>query len=103
MDVMSDGCLCLAQLWDSAWKDGGGDAKVAHLGAVDEGALETLYRSTAFLTSYTLDTIGAVLTGGSGATAQRGKAKGAARGKVTKKARKSQGGTRTGGGRKKKK
>lgn len=94
MDVMSDGCLCLAQLWDSAWKDGGGDTKIAHLGAVDEGALETLYRSTAFLTSYTLNTIGAVLTGGSGATAKGVKAKAA---------RKSPGGTRTGGGRKKKK
>ena len=102
MDVMSDGCLCLAQLWDSAWKDGGGDKNILRLGAVDEGALETLYRSTAFLTSYTLDTIGAVLTGGSGATAQGVKAKAAPPVKRTKKASKSQGGTRAGGGKKKK-
>ena len=61
MDVMADGCFCLAQIWDSAWKEGGGD-KIKTLAAITEEKLESLYRDPKFLTSYTLDTIGPVLS-----------------------------------------
>lgn len=66
MDVMSDGCLCLAQLWDSAWKDGGGDTNITQFDAIDEATLEGLYRNPEFLRSFTLDTIGPALAGGGG-------------------------------------
>ena len=58
MDVMSDGCLCLAQLWDSAWDQGDGDQNVNQLGAIDPATLENIYRPASFLPSHTLDTIG---------------------------------------------
>jgi hypothetical protein len=61
MDVMSDGCLCLAQLWDSAWDQGDGDQNVSQLGAIDPATLENIYRPVSFLPSHTLDTIGPVL------------------------------------------
>jgi hypothetical protein len=63
IDVMADGCLCLAQLWDSVWKEGIGDAQITDYGTVDEATLEGLYRNPDFLHSYTLDTIGPVLSG----------------------------------------
>jgi hypothetical protein len=63
MDVMADGCFCLAQLWDSAWKEGNGDTNVTAFDQIDEETLEALYRSTDFLTSYKLDTIGPILKG----------------------------------------
>lgn len=61
IDVMSDGCSCLAQLWDSAWQEGGGDTNIAQFDAIDEATLEGLYRNPDFLHSYTLDTIGTIL------------------------------------------
>jgi hypothetical protein len=63
IDVMADGCFCLAQIWDSAWKEGRGDANITTLDQIDEATLEGLYRSPGFLTSYKLDTIGPVLQG----------------------------------------
>ncbi len=62
--VMADGCMCLAQLWDSAWAEGGGDAHIHALGSIEQSALEKLYQSPDFLPSHTLDTIGSVLSGG---------------------------------------
>jgi hypothetical protein len=62
--VMADGAICLAQLWDSAWKEGGGDTTIHDLGAIDESTLETLYQNPQFLPSKTLDQIGPILTGG---------------------------------------
>ncbi|MDB5408073.1 MAG: hypothetical protein JWL84_2985 [Rhodospirillales bacterium] len=61
IDVMADGCFCLAELWDSAWKEGGGDTSVTRFDAVDEATLERLYRNPEFLRSYTLKTIEPVL------------------------------------------
>lgn len=63
MTVMTEGCLTLAQLWDSAWAEGGGDATIAALGAIEETTLETIYRDRNFLPSHTLDTIGPLLAG----------------------------------------
>lgn len=61
--VMADGCICLAQLWDSAWEEGNGDANINALGAIDESQLEALYQNPDFLPSHTLDTIGSLLDG----------------------------------------
>jgi hypothetical protein len=62
--VMADGAICLAQLWDSAWKEGAGDNTIHDLGVIDESALETLYQNPQFLPSKTLDQIGPILKGG---------------------------------------
>lgn len=59
--VMADGCLCLAQLWDSAWQEGNGDDTIDSLAAIDETILEQLYQSRDFLPSHTLNTIGSLL------------------------------------------
>jgi hypothetical protein len=72
IDVMTDGCLCLAQLWESAWKEGEGDTRITRYAAADEQTLEGLYRNPDFLHSYTLDTIGPVLSGVSGGAGGRG-------------------------------
>jgi hypothetical protein len=63
IDVMADGCFCLAQLWDSAWEEGNGDLTVNSLGAISEADLEHLYQNPNFLPSHTLDTIGPLLQG----------------------------------------
>jgi hypothetical protein len=63
--VMADGCVCLAQLWDSAWHEGNGDHTISDdLSAIDESRLEQLYQNRNFLPSFTIDTIGPVLQGG---------------------------------------
>ena len=62
--VMADGAICLAQLWDSAWKEGGGDNTIRDLGEIDQSTLEMLYQNPQFLPSKTLDQIGAILKGG---------------------------------------
>jgi hypothetical protein len=64
ISVMADGCICLAQLWDSAWQEGNGDLTINSLGAIDETVLEHLYQNRDFLPSHTLDTIGPLLEGG---------------------------------------
>jgi hypothetical protein len=61
--VMADGAISLAQLWDSAWKEGGGDSTIHDLGEIDQSRLETLYQNPKFLPSMTLDRIGPVLKG----------------------------------------
>ena len=61
--VMADGAICLARLWDSAWKEGGGDNTIHDLAEIDESALETLYQNPQFLPSKTLNQIGSVLKG----------------------------------------
>lgn len=61
--VMADGCICLAQIWDSAWAEGDGDSNIRSLGEIDEASLERLYQNPNFLPSHTLDTIGPILTG----------------------------------------
>jgi hypothetical protein len=69
--VMADGCICLARLWDSAWKEGDGDSNINSLSAISEGALEKLYQNPKFLPSHTLDTIGPLLNGASTSRANR--------------------------------
>jgi hypothetical protein len=69
--VMADGCICLARLWDSAWKEGDGDSNINSLRAISEGALEKLYQNPNFLPSHTLDTIGPLLNGASTSRANR--------------------------------
>jgi hypothetical protein len=61
--VMADGAICLAQLWDSAWQEGGGDEHIRDLDEISEQALETLYQDPNFLPSRTLNTIGPLLLG----------------------------------------
>lgn len=62
-NVMANGCLCLAQLWDSAWQEGNGDSTIDSLAAIDETILEQLYQNRDFLPSHTLNTIGPLLQG----------------------------------------
>jgi hypothetical protein len=62
--AMANGAICLAQLWDSAWKEGDGDNTIRDLGEIGESALETLYQNPQFLPSKTLDQIGSILEGG---------------------------------------
>jgi hypothetical protein len=62
INVMADGCICLAQLWDSAWQEGDGDTSIRSAAAIPEKRLEALYQDPNFLPSHTLDTIGNVLS-----------------------------------------
>jgi hypothetical protein len=59
--VMADGCLCLAQIWESAWREGNGDKTIKSLTAINESVLAELYQDRNFLPSYTLNRIGQVL------------------------------------------
>jgi hypothetical protein len=58
---MTDGGRVLAALWTSAWVEGGGDAQITALGAVDQGTLVSLYQDHDFAYSYTLTTIAPIL------------------------------------------
>ena len=66
IQVIADGSLCLAMLWDAAWEAGGGDRTIGagDLGAIDEGVLSKLYQNPDFLPSHTIDTIGPLLSAG---------------------------------------
>ena len=78
--VMADGCICLAQLWDSAWEEGGGDRTIHDFNSIDETRLEQLYQNPSFLPSHTIDTIGPLLRGSpSPSTATPGRAAAAKR------------------------
>jgi hypothetical protein len=59
--AMVQGCRYLAMLWDSAWKQGGGDSALTDLSAVAEEDLVALYERRDFLPSKTLDKIGPLL------------------------------------------
>lgn len=58
---ITNGCLTLAMIWDSAWKEGGGDNTIQDLGEVIEDDLIALYQNKAFLPSVRLDEIGPLL------------------------------------------
>lgn len=73
INVMADGCLCLAQLWESAWKEGNGNSTILSLEAIDEDILETLYKNRNFLPSHTLNTIGSLLQKGGSTRSRRRK------------------------------
>lgn len=52
---MSRGCLHLAMLWESAWREGGGDQiPGGQLIAIDRDALMALYTDQSFIRSYYL-------------------------------------------------
>ena len=75
MDVMADGCLSLAQVWESAWAEGDGDANIKKLGAVTPEEMEGIYQPPDFMPSHTLDTIGPLLNGGGAPAKKAGKKK----------------------------
>jgi hypothetical protein len=63
MDVMADGCVCLAEIWASAWKDGAGEnISKSELGPADFSALETSYNNKDFLPSVGLLQLATILT-----------------------------------------
>jgi hypothetical protein len=68
MDVMAEGCICLADLWASAWHEGSGENTVAEseLGPTDFTALETSYNDSSFLPSVGLAQLAKTLTRPSG-------------------------------------
>jgi len=59
---MADGCITLAQVWDSAWLEGNGKVNITYTGVVPSDTLWNLYMNDTFLPSYTLDQIGLHLT-----------------------------------------
>jgi hypothetical protein len=68
IDVMAYGSRVLAMIWTSAWTEGGGDATIADLSAVDQGTLVNLYQDRNFVPSFTLDTIAQALNAPVGAS-----------------------------------
>jgi hypothetical protein len=62
INVMADGCVCLAQLWDSAWQEGDGDTSIRSATAIPQERLEALYQNPNFLPSHTLDSISPLLS-----------------------------------------
>jgi hypothetical protein len=58
IEVMANSCRYLAMLWESAWKEGGGKAKLAAGSAITKEKLVGLYSKKPFLESCTLFTIG---------------------------------------------
>ncbi len=64
VDLMAAGTLALAMLWESAWKQGHGNTKIASadLGPADQKELAKLYlHDPDFVPSKTIDQIGALL------------------------------------------
>jgi hypothetical protein len=59
--VLGAGALLLADLWDSAWKEGGGDKKIRSSAAIPAARLAAIYQNRSFLRSYTLPSIGKAL------------------------------------------
>ena len=58
IEVMANSCRYLAMLWESAWKEGGGTAKLAGNAAITKRQLISHYSKKPFLESCTLFTIG---------------------------------------------
>jgi hypothetical protein len=68
MDVMADGCLCLAEVWASAWKEGGGENVAnSELGAADFDTLQNYYNDSSFLPSVGLARLAQILKKPTGA------------------------------------
>jgi hypothetical protein len=59
IDLIAEGSRCLAFLWDSAWRAGGG--KITGLGAVGKDVLKKRYLDTGWAPSLKLQDIGKVL------------------------------------------
>lgn len=63
-EAIVDGCQVLAMLWDSAWREGNGQAIADnHLRAVTTKSLITLYSDQQFVPSLPLDEIDPILQG----------------------------------------
>jgi hypothetical protein len=68
MDVMADGCLCLAEVWASAWNEGGGENVAnSELGAADFDTLQNYYNDSSFLPSVGLARLAQILKKPTGA------------------------------------
>jgi len=81
MDRLAEDCLCLADIWASAWHEGKGeDIPSSELGPVDEGVLESYYNDLEFLPAAGLAEMGTILSHNGyppkpkGASVLRGKA-----------------------------
>ncbi len=63
VDVLADGALTLAEVWEAAWVEAGAEQRfaAADLVGMDRDALKALYEDPAFVPSLDLDAIGAVL------------------------------------------
>jgi hypothetical protein len=97
LKIMAEGCKCLADIWASAWKEGGGEQiAAANLGPADEAVLKSYYNDSTFLPSVGLAQLAKTLKApadansgkspkGGGGVAKKGKQAGR---KTTVKARK---------------
>lgn len=64
--LMAQGCICMADIWASAWKDGGGEQIPQNkLTAIDPQALSDLYNRADFFPSMALKLMVPLLTRGS--------------------------------------
>jgi hypothetical protein len=64
IECMLAGCVCLADIWASAWREGEGErVPAAALGEIEWEDLATLYRDKDFLPSWGLAHLAKVLTG----------------------------------------
>jgi hypothetical protein len=61
--LMADGCVCLADIWASAWQDAGAEQSTPQsaLGPVDEKLLASFYKDPAFLPSVGLKQLAQIL------------------------------------------
>ena len=64
--LMAESCVCMADIWASAWKEGGGET-LATGGAIDPGILSQRYRQSAFFPSMSLRLMIPLLTNQPGA------------------------------------
>jgi hypothetical protein len=79
IDRMVAGCVCMADIWASAWKEGGGkDIPASELVEIDSGVLSTRYRKPDFFPSMSLGLMIPLLTG-SPAVSSKKKASGKAK------------------------
>jgi hypothetical protein len=63
IERIGEGCICLAEIWASAWKEGGGESiSGSKLAAIDEDDLKALYNDKTFLPSVGLKSMIDLLT-----------------------------------------
>ena len=61
LETLADGASVLAELWEAAWKKGGGEQWARELGVRDAATLRDLYCDPTFVASVDLDHIASVL------------------------------------------
>jgi len=90
IEIMADGGTCLADIWVSAWKEGGGSAiPTSKLGAADFTLLENLYNPSDFLRSVGLPEYVKILTPPPGSGQPGGSKKGGGKKSSKKKSSKA--------------